>query len=326
MNNEHLKSSERPLSKETSANLGNYTDKALKYDDDFELYESSKRTIRQAFGENFPLEKFAKVHSKRAILSDAKWTLSKESYYGPEKFRAKNLEEVTIAGINRFGWLSTPDPKKSITHNNARAYEAYKYDDYLNRNDTFITLDLPEKYRPEDNGSKIVFGLDITYNVSKFDDKLDRSSNNSRLKAPKGYSRLKYYNDGKTTRDLIVPRFVIATDYFDSKDILKFNRTDLPIQTMRFKLLDEIWMQADALKNCSENPNSNEIALEKYLHDHLEIAMNDLTGANNKPSFVATKKKILQSNNFDEKRVLLEKYCGDSDETYKAFMQKLSHR
>lgn len=324
MNNEHLRSPNQLPDRRTTTKLGNFTSEAVKYDD-FELYEGSKQVIRQAFGKNFPLEEFSKVHPMRTILSDAKYALSREKTFGPQKFRAKNLEEVITAGVNRFNWLSILDPEKGSLHN-ARAHETYKYDDYSNRNDTFITIDMPEKYQLEGGDDRIAFSLDITYNSSKFDDKLDRSSNDPRLVAPKGYSRLKYYNDKKSIGDRIIPRFIIATDYFDSKNILKFQSTDLPIQAMRFQLLDEIWTQANTLKNQSKNPTPNEIMLEKYLHDRLNVAMNALTKANNKPSFVATKKKILSRSDFNEKRILLEKYCSNSDDTYKAFMQKLSQR
>ena len=327
MNNEHINQSKEILNPKRDSVFGATSINAAKIEkeDTFELRESGKKAIYEAFGKDFPLDDFKKIYSEEEIYNDARYVLRRKNEYGKQKFRSKNLENVITAGINKFNWFSIIGSDGN-PRMNAHAYETYKYDDFNNRNDTFAVLITPEKYRAENSDRKLVFGIDITYNVPEFQSKLDRTTNDPRLapKLPRGYSRLKYFNDKKEIGDRIVPRFIAATDYFDSSNLLKCDRLDLPIQVMCFKLLDEFWTQASMLNPGNQTPN--ELTLTNYLESRLARSINALLKTNNKPSFDITKKKVMSAETYAEKCLILEKFYGGADETFGQFMKELHKR
>ena len=297
------------------------------------LSPSAREEIRSAFGGSFPLEEFMAIHDPRVILSDARH-INKKDYV--EKFRAKNLENVTRFGIERGRWLDIDGEKPTIV------FPTSKYDDIHHRIDFGIAMFPPEE-ETEGRSEKLAFGIDVTYNASAIEEKLARPSNDPNLRAPFSHSRLKYYDDGEETGDKIVPRFVVAMDYFDDDKLIRQKPDSPGMLRIRFKVLSELVPQAQAISEHLTDQDPDEERQETRdalsIHESLEGALRDSVSAilsSDDVAFRFLRSEVDRSERmfrartgrplpFSEKLKILVEDTAAGDDVYKAMMKKLGN-
>jgi len=203
----------------------NYGRRALELTASDRLHQNPE--VSEAFGPEFPLDAFLEIHPAAEIISDARYANKRHAEYGEERHRAKVLEEVVGQGIAKNNWLGEGFAE-------AKVFQTYAYDDYFNRNDLVVSA------------GELSFAIDVTYNSTKLSDKLTRPTNDTVLARtlPRGFGRVKYFDDGEEVGDEILPRFVIGLDYFDDKSIAKQSPGSPANERIRFKILSELFAQA----------------------------------------------------------------------------------
>ncbi len=239
-----------------------------------QISDYAHEEILTAFGPKFPFEDFQNIHGTREIIRDAHYASKKLMEYGPEKYRAKNLENVTRFGVENAGWLDTGG--------RTLVFPTYRYDDYAERADFGIAI-IPPADSSEGRSEKLPFAVDVTYNASKIEEKLARSSNDKNLEAPFRHTRLKYYNDGEEVGDKIVPRFVIAMDYFDDDKLTREKISSPGMLRVRFKVLSQLVPQAEEiaarLSDSDPDEDLRETRDANDIYENLDSALRDSVDA-----------------------------------------------
>jgi len=271
--------------------------------------------VLEAFGKDFPVQEFVRlgIHEISDVRRDARYANAKRAEYGDERYRAKTLEEVVRHGIVKNNWLGED-------FSGATVFQTTRYDDYQNRNDIVVSAD------------DLSFSIDVTYNSTKLQDKLSRPTNDAALNAqlPPGFSRVKYFDDGKSIGDERLPRFVVGLDYFDNA--ANFKQPHSPAgERVRFKILSELCVQAKKhyatmLETDPDVAQDSTIAMENLYYafdESLRDAVTDLRLAKDS-SFAGIQTKLAGTEKFADQCHIIEESLATGDGVYKDTMRVLT--